>query len=80
MAKTPPQPTAAAPLGITSFVNIHGLRASGIFPKGQEPCLRTLREWTKRRRIPYHRLGCRIYFDPEEVSRHIRVKLLVPPR
>jgi len=67
-------------LGITSFVNIHGLRTSGIFPKGREPGLRTLREWTKRRYIPAHRLGGLVYYDPEEVSRHISTKLLVPPR
>lgn len=53
---------------------------SGIFPKGREPSIRTLREWTKLRRIPYHRVGHFIYFDVAEVESHIRTKLRVPAR
>lgn len=62
------------------FTDIEGLRMSGIFPKGREPSIRTLREWTKLRRIPYHRVGHFIYFDVAEVERHIRTKLRVPAR
>jgi hypothetical protein len=62
------------------FTDIEGLRKSGIFPEGQEPSIRTLREWTKLRRIPYHRIGHFVYFDPSEVERHIRTKLRVPVR
>jgi hypothetical protein len=50
---------------------------SGIFPQGKEPSIRTLREWTKRRRIPFHRLGHFVYYD---IAAHIRIKLLVPAR
>jgi len=66
--------------GIPPLADINGLRLSGIFPRGKEPSIRTLREWTKRRRIPFHRLGHFVYFDIAEVARHIRVKLLIPAR
>ena len=62
------------------LTNIIGLRLSGIFPQGKEPSIRTLREWTKLRRIPHHRVGHFVYYDPSEVSVHIRTKLKVPAR
>jgi len=64
----------------TRLTTIVGLRRSGIFPAGKEPSIRTLREWTKLRRIPYHRVGHFVYFDPSEVAGHIRTKLKVPAR
>ena len=66
--------------GIQPLTDINGLRMSGIFPKGREPSIRTLRAWTQERRIPYHRLGHFVYYDIAEVAAHIRVKLMVPPR
>jgi hypothetical protein len=60
------------------LIDVKGLRLCGIFPEGKEPSIRTLREWTKLRRIPHHRVGHFVYFDPSEVSAHIRTKLLVP--
>jgi len=39
------------------LTDIAGLRLSGVFPKGKEPALRTLREWTRTRRIPYYKVG-----------------------
>jgi len=62
------------------LTNIIGLRACGIFPSGKEPSVRTLREWTKLRRIPHHRVGHFVYYDPAEVAVHIRTKLKVPAR
>jgi hypothetical protein len=62
------------------LTDIVGLRISGIFPTGKEPSIRTLREWTKLRRIPHHRVGHFVYFDPSEVAQHIRTKLKVPAR
>jgi len=62
------------------LTDIIGLRHCGIFPVGKEPSIRTLREWTKLRRIPYHRVGHFIYFDAAEVALHIRSKLKVPAR
>lgn len=62
------------------FTDVVGLQKSGIFPKKKAPSIRTLREWTKRRRIPYHKLGHFVYFDPSEVAEHIRQKLKVPAR
>ncbi|HXA13699.1 MAG TPA: hypothetical protein VNW23_01110 [Opitutaceae bacterium] len=62
------------------LTDIVGLRLSGIFPKGKEPSIRTLREWTKLRRIPHHRVGHFIYYDLSEVAVHIRTKLKVPAR
>jgi len=63
-----------------SLTDIDGLQISGIFPQGKEPSIRTLREWTKCRRILFHRVGHFVYFDIAEVALHIRTKLLVPAR
>lgn len=64
----------------THLTDITGLRLSGVFPKNREPSIRTLREWTKLRRIPHHRVGHFVYYDPLEVEVHIRTKLKVPAR
>ena len=64
----------------SQLTDIIGLRLSGIFPKDKEPSIRTLRDWTKLRRIPHHRVGHFVYYDPSEVSVHIRTKLKVPAR
>ena len=64
----------------SQLTDITGLRLCGIFPSGREPSIRTLREWTKLRRIPHHRIGHFVYYDPIEISAHIRVKLKVPAR
>ena len=71
--------TSKAPPG-NQFTDIIGLRQCGIFPLGKEPSIRTLRDWTKLRRIPHHRVGHFVYYDPAEVSDHIRTKLKVPAR
>ncbi|HEX2851901.1 MAG TPA: hypothetical protein VHO24_01595 [Opitutaceae bacterium] len=62
------------------LTDIVGLRLCGIFPAGKEPSIRTLRDWTKLRRIPHHRVGHFVYYDPAEVASHIRTKLKVPAR
>jgi len=62
------------------LTDIVGLRRSGIFPDGKEPSIRTLRKWTKLRRIPFHRVGHFVYFDPSEVEVHIRTRLKILPR
>ena len=62
------------------MTDILGLRLCGIFPTGKEPSVRTLREWTKLRRIPHHRIGHFVYYDPSEVAVHIRTKLKVAAR
>jgi hypothetical protein len=62
------------------LTDVVGLRLSGIFPQGKEPSIRTLRSWTKLRRIPYHKVGHFIYYDPVEVAAHIRTKLRIPAR
>jgi hypothetical protein len=72
------KPSASALLN--PLTDIMGLRACGIFPRGREPSVRTLREWTKLRRIPSHRVGHFVYYDPHEVADHIRTKLKVPAR
>jgi hypothetical protein len=64
----------------TQLTNIEGLRFCGIFPQGKEPSIRTLRNWTKLRRIPSHKVGHFIYYDPAEVALHIRTKLRIPAR
>jgi hypothetical protein len=62
------------------LIDIVGLRTCGIFPTGKEPSIRTLRQWTKLRRIPHHKVGHFVYFDATEVAIHIRTKLKVPAR
>jgi hypothetical protein len=64
----------------SQLTDIVGLRLSGVFPKDKVPSIRTLRSWTKLRRIPHHRVGHFVYYDPSEVSNHIRTKLKVPAR
>ena len=70
----------ASPVVTSRLTDIVGLRRSGIFPQGKEPSIRTLREWTKLRRIPHHRVGHFVYYDVDEVALHIRTKLKVPAR
>jgi len=62
------------------LTDITGLRTCGLFPKSREPAVCPLRDWTKLRRIPYHRVGHFVYFDPAEVALHISTKLKVPAR
>jgi hypothetical protein len=69
-----------ASVGQSQLTDIIGLRRSGIFPKDKEPSIRTLRSWTKLRRIPHHRVGHFVYYDATEVATHIRNKLKVPAR
>ena len=73
-------PLDSSPPVESRLSNIIGLRVCGIFPAGKEPSVRTLREWTKLRRIPHHRVGHFVYYDPTEVAVHIRTKLKVPAR
>ncbi|RRK01334.1 DNA-binding protein [Opitutaceae bacterium TAV4] len=68
------------PAAVSTLTDIHGLRTCGIFPAGREPSIRTLREWTKLRRIPCHKVGHFVYYDPHEVMTHIRTKLKIPAR
>lgn len=75
----PEPPRDATPLS-SQFTDIVGLRFCGIFPNGKEPSIATLRNWTKLRRIPFHRVGHFIYYDPAEVALHIRTKLRIPAR
>jgi hypothetical protein len=66
---------------ITSqLTDIVALQNSGIFPAARPPSIRTLREWTRRRLIPHHRVGHFVYYDLAEVAAHIRTKLKVPAR
>ena len=78
-----PIPSSAVPSALIpapTLIDIVALRTCGIFPANNEPSIRTLREWTRRRRIPHHRVGHFVYYDPAEVSHHIRTKLKIPAR
>jgi len=72
--------TVATPSLASQLTDVVGLRQCGIFPVGHEPSIRTLRAWTKLRRIPHHKVGHFVYYDPAEVAVHIRTKLKVPAR
>ena len=73
-------PTTTASPFASQLIDIVALRASGIFPAARPPSIRTLREWTRLRRIPHHRVGHFVYYDPADVAVHIRTKLKVPAR
>jgi hypothetical protein len=60
------------------FLDIEQLQVSGIFPVGKEPSIRTLREWTKLRRIPHFRVGHFVYYDVRKVEQHIREHNEIP--
>ena len=74
------QPETSSSHLTNRLTDVVGLRLSGVFPQGKEPSIRTLRNWTKLRRIPYHKVGHFIYYDPVEVAAHIRTKLRIPAR
>jgi hypothetical protein len=74
------QPLSQTTTLTNQLTDVVGLRLSGIFPAGKEPSIRTLREWTKLRRIPFHKVGHFIYYDPIEVRVHIGTKLKIPAR
>ena len=61
-------------------MDVKALRFCGIFPIGKEPSIRTLRQWTRLRRIPDHRVGHFVYYDVAEINAHIRTRLKVPAR
>jgi len=42
-----------------------------LFPKESRPTVRWLREQQKRRRIPYKKIGRKVYFRPNEVQEAI---------
>lgn len=43
---------------------------TAVFPgENSRPALRTFREWQARGFLPYHKIGKRTFFDPEEVRR-----------
>ena len=72
-------PTTTSP-NTSQLIDIVALQKSGIFPADRPPSIRTLREWTRLRRIPHHRVGHFVYFDAADVAAHIRTKLKVPAR
>ncbi len=73
------QPTPASP-STSQLIDIVALQKSGIFPAARPPSIRPLREWTRLRRIPHHRVGHFVYYDAADVAVHIRTKLKVPAR
>jgi hypothetical protein len=64
----------------TRFVDINGLRNSSIWPLGRKPGISTLRDWTRFRKIPHHKIGRLVLYDIQEVEEHIRRKCRVRPR
>jgi len=54
--------TPSLPVISSQLTDIVGLRLCGIFPAGREPSIRTLRNWTRLRRIPYHKVGHFVYY------------------
>jgi hypothetical protein len=64
----------------SQLIDIVALRTCGIFPTDRPPSIRTLREWTRLRRIPHHRIGHFVYYDAADVAAHIRTKMKIPAR
>ncbi len=56
------------------FVDIQGLRNSDIWPPNRKPDISTLRDWTRFRKIPHHKIGRFVLYDLKEVEDHIRRK------
>jgi hypothetical protein len=73
-------PTTSPTPSHPQLIDIVALQKSGIFPADRPPSIRTLREWTRLRLIPYHRVGHFVFFDLADVAAHIRTKLRVPAR
>lgn len=44
------------------------------------PCLRTIREWQKSRAIPFIKIGNKVYFDPDRVREHLKLRNEIRPR
>ena len=72
--------TAAAAPRESKLVTIEELQESGIFPKKRVPCIRTLRDWTMRGRIPSRKVGGFVFYNVDEVERHMLEKLRLPAR
>lgn len=49
-------PTNTAQPITSQLIDIVALRVSGVFPTARPPSIRTLRDWTRLRRIPHHPL------------------------
>ena len=64
----------------TAFVDIKGLQNSSIWPPGRKPGISTLRDWTRHRKIPYHKVGRFVLYDIQEVEDHIRRRHRIRPR
>lgn len=75
-----------APMGQTAstvqpgFVDIVGLQQSSIWPPNRRPSIRTLREWSRLRKIPVVRLGHFALYDVDDVSTHLRKNYRIAPR
>lgn len=42
------------------------------------PALRTIRNWTKERRVPFVKIGNKVYFDVPKVMAHLEAKTVKP--
>ena len=62
------------------FTDLNGLRAAGFWPNGKAPSVRTLRDWTRLRLLPYHKVGHFVFYDVDEVEEFIRTRLKIAPR
>jgi hypothetical protein len=63
-----------------AFTDMNGLRAAGFWPNGKAPSVRTLRDWTRLRLLPYHKVGHFVFYDVDEVEEFIRTRLKITPR
>lgn len=55
---------------------------AAVFPgEKSRPALRTFREWQARGYLPFHKIGKRTFFDPEDVRRALdrRFKIEAKP-
>lgn len=51
-----------------------------IFPdEDSRPSLRTFRQWQANRWLPHHKIGRRIFFDPEDVRIALSKRFRVEP-
>jgi hypothetical protein len=74
-----PNTTQSAPLG-NEFVNDRELLRR-LFPHEESrPCLRTLKNWQKRKMIPWSKIGRMCYFQPAKVQAALEKKFSIESR
>ncbi len=63
-----------------NLLTIQGLQNAAFWPPERRPSLRTLREWSRLRKIPVVKIGKFCLYNAEEVRAHLQSAFTVKPR